>query len=45
MKKQYEKPAICVVQIYYQDHLLTSSPPKKEFVDDPYDNWDSDGGQ
>lgn len=46
MKKSYEKPAICVVQIRYQNHLLVDSQPQREFVDDEeYDDWDSDGGQ
>lgn len=46
MKKSYEKPAICVVQIRYQNHLLVDSQIQSKFVDDDdYDDWDPDGGQ
>ncbi len=46
MKKSYEKPAICVEQIRYQDHLLVDSQIQRKFVDDDdYDDWDLDGGQ
>ncbi|UKK53273.1 hypothetical protein [Prevotella sp. E2-28] len=50
MKKSYEKPAICVVQIRYQNHLLVDSQTqrKRKFVDDDDyddDDWDFDGGQ
>lgn len=46
MKKSYEKPAICVVQIRYQNHLLVDSQTQRKiFDDDDYDDWDSDGGQ
>ena len=48
MKKTYEKPAICVVKIRYQNHLLVNSQQqvKSEFDNGyDYDYWDSDGGQ
>ena len=48
MKKIYEKPAICVVKIRYQNHLLVNSQQqvKSEFDNGyDYDYWDSDGGQ
>ena len=48
MKKTYEKPAICVVKIRYQNHLLVNSQQQihSEFVNDYYyEDWDSDGGQ
>ncbi|WP_155808429.1 hypothetical protein [Xylanibacter brevis] len=47
MKKSYEKPAICVVQIRYQNHLLVDSQTqrKSQFVDDDYEDWDFDGAQ
>lgn len=50
MKKIYEKPAICVVKIRYQNHLLVNSQQQilSEFVNGyyyDYEDWDSDGGQ
>lgn len=46
MKKIYEKPAICVVKIRYQNHLLVNSQLHSEFVNGYYyEDWDSDGGQ
>ena len=48
MKKIYEKPAICVVKIRYQNQLLVSSQQQiqSEFVNDYYyEDWDFDGGQ
>lgn len=48
MKKTYEKPAICVVKIRYQNHLLANSQQQiqSEIVNGyDYDYWDSDGGQ
>lgn len=48
MKKIYEKPAICVVKIRYQNHLLVNSQQQihSEFVNGYYyEDWDSDGGQ
>ena len=46
MKKSYEKPAICVEQIRYQDHLLVDSQIQSQFVDDEnYEDWDFDGGK
>ena len=49
MKKIYEKPAICVVKIRYQNHLLVNSQQhqvKSEFDNDyDYEYWDFDGGQ
>ena len=55
MKKIYEKPAICVVKIRYQNHfgnlqnhLLVNSQQQiqSEIVNGyDYDYWDSDGGQ
>ena len=48
MKKTYEKPAICVVKIRYQNHLLVNSQQQihSEFVNGYYyEDWDSDGGQ
>jgi hypothetical protein len=46
MKKIYEKPAICVVKIRYQNHLLVNSQLQSEFVNDYYyEDWDFDGGQ
>lgn len=46
IKKEYEKPAMCVVQIRYLNHLLAGSPTQSKLVDDDeYDGWDSDGGQ
>jgi len=44
MKKQYEKPAMCVVQIQHQNRLLAGSPVQSRFVDET-DSWDSGGGQ
>lgn len=48
MKKIYKKPAICVVKIRYQNHLLVNSQHqvKSEFDNDyDYEYWDFDGGQ
>lgn len=46
MKKPYEKPAICVVQLRYHTCLLDASPLESLFDDDiNYDDWDNDGGQ
>lgn len=48
MKKTYEKPAICVVKIRYQNHLLVNSQHQiqSEIVNDyDYEYWDFDGGQ
>ena len=49
MKKPYEKPAMRVVQMHHQPHLLqsTARSVQTKFVNDEDDNWewDSDGAQ
>ena len=44
MKKRYEKPATCVVQIRHLKILMTS-PVQGNLTDDDYDDWDSGGGK
>ena len=45
MKKTYEKPTTSVVMLKYKSYLLTGSPVESQFVDDDYEDWDSDGAQ
>ena len=42
-KKQYQKPAMQVVQLQHHHQLLSGSPGAKSLVNEENIGWDADG--